>query len=165
MPLSVALPVLLSVTVSAVLEEFSAWLPNVRVVGASDATGAGAAVPVPLRATVCGDPDALSLMETAEFRLPTVEGANFTVITQLAFAANGLALRHVSLSLKLPGLKPVSAIAVIVSADVPELVNFTVCAHRHAQPLANSGGNGIAHRSYDPVTASILRIVPCSSRM
>jgi len=55
--LSGPLPVLLSVTVCAVLVVPAGWLPKERLLGAKPAAGA---VPVPVRATVWGLPVALS---------------------------------------------------------------------------------------------------------
>src|SRR5260370_37518722 len=46
-------PVFVRVTVRAALVVFSAWLPKVRVVGASITAGAGFA-PIPLSAMFCG---------------------------------------------------------------------------------------------------------------
>ena len=58
---SVALLVLESVAVWAVLELPMKMLPKLNDAGVSTAAGAGTAVPVPLSATVCGEPLALSV--------------------------------------------------------------------------------------------------------
>jgi len=85
--LKAALPVLLRVTVCAVLVISTAWLPKARLVGERPSTGA---VPVPKRLTVCGLPLALSVMLTAAVRLPLAEGMNVTLIVQLAPGATEL---------------------------------------------------------------------------
>jgi hypothetical protein len=58
-----ALPVFDSVVDMAVAVEPTDVFGKLMVVGESEATGAGAGVPVPLRATVCGDPVASSATE------------------------------------------------------------------------------------------------------
>ena len=85
--LKAALPVLLRVTVCAVLVTSTAWLPKARLVGERLAT---AAVPVPERLTICGLPLALSVMLTEAVRLPLAAGLNVTLIVQLAPAATEL---------------------------------------------------------------------------
>ena len=85
--LKVALPVLLRVTVCAVLGVPTDWLPKARLVGERLTR---AAVPVPERLTVCGLPLALSVMLTEAVRLPLAEGVNFTLIVQWAPAATEL---------------------------------------------------------------------------
>ena len=62
--LKAALPVLLRVTVCAVLVVPTNWLPKARLVGERPSTAAVAAVsvPVPERVTFCGLPLALSEM-------------------------------------------------------------------------------------------------------
>jgi hypothetical protein len=53
---------------------------------ADDRLTAGA-VPVPLRAAVCGDPLPLFAMLTVAFNVPEAAGLKVTVIAQLALAA------------------------------------------------------------------------------
>ena len=53
-------------------------------------TEADAAVPVPVRATVCGLPEALSASVRDAERLPLAEGLKVTLIVQLAFAESEL---------------------------------------------------------------------------
>jgi hypothetical protein len=128
MPLmvSAALPVLESV---AVCEAVVVPLVDVKlsVAGVRDAMGAGGTAPVPVRAMLCGEPVALSVIETVAVSLPGVVGANFTVIVQVALAASGLALTQLSLSMKFAEFAPVMAILVIVSGPNPELVRVTLC--------------------------------------
>jgi hypothetical protein len=87
--------------------------------------GAGT-TPVPLSATLCGLPAALSLMLMALLRLPLADGVKVTLIVQLAPAANVLGLMgQVLVCAKSPVLVPVSVILVIVRAAVPLFVSVT----------------------------------------
>ena len=83
----VALPLLVRVTVCAVLVVPTGWFPKARLVEERLTT---AAVPVPERLTVCGLPLALSVMLTEAVRLPLAEGVKVTLIVQLAPAATEL---------------------------------------------------------------------------
>jgi hypothetical protein len=58
---------------------------KLRLVGDSVTAGA---VPVPLKATLCGLPAALSVTFTVDVRLPVWVGVNTTLIVQLALAAS-----------------------------------------------------------------------------
>ena len=60
---------------------------NVRLVG-ERVTVSGAAAPVPLRATVCGVPVALSATESEAVSVPVAAGLNSTETVQVALAAN-----------------------------------------------------------------------------
>jgi hypothetical protein len=55
------------------------WLPNARLVGVTVTP-----VPVPVRATACGLPGALSEMETEAVRGPLAVGRKVVLIVQLA---------------------------------------------------------------------------------
>jgi hypothetical protein len=83
---SVAFPLFVSFTVSAVLEVPTLWFPKLKLVGAKVVPGA-AATPLPERLTVCGLPDALSAIEIVPVRVPATVGVNVTVITHDAPAA------------------------------------------------------------------------------
>jgi hypothetical protein len=85
--LKVPLPVLLSLTVYAVLRVPTGWLPKARLVGERLTK---AVVPVPKKLTVCGLPLALSVMLTEAVRLPLAEGVKVTLMVQLALAATEL---------------------------------------------------------------------------
>jgi hypothetical protein len=63
--LSEAVPGLDSLVVCTALVEPVVKLPNVRLVGLSVACGAAGTTPVPARATVWGEPVALSATESA----------------------------------------------------------------------------------------------------
>jgi len=121
---SVALPVLESVTVCAALVEFNVWLANVSDAGERLAPGVPGANPVPVRPTVCGLPAALSVMVTAAPRAPAAVGVNVTLIVQFPlFAATELP--HVLVSAKSPLFAPVTPMLVMVSAALPVLVTVT----------------------------------------
>src|SRR5712664_3164275 len=82
--------------------------------------------PVPVRDTVCGLPDALSVIVRVPVREPTAVGVNVTLIVQFAPAANvpgltGQALPPVLVSAK----SPEAAIELIVNGAVPVFVSVT----------------------------------------
>jgi len=80
--LSVAVPVLASVTVWAELMVPTAWLPKATLLGLR--LTAGRATPVPVRLTLCGLPEALSVMVSAADTEKAQEGTYVTEIIQLA---------------------------------------------------------------------------------
>jgi hypothetical protein len=84
---SVAPPVLLTVKVSGAETTPAAVLGNVSVEGASDAVGTDTALPEPVNAMVCGEPEALSASVTVDGKLATDWGLNATEIVQDEFAA------------------------------------------------------------------------------
>jgi len=72
---NVAVPGFVTVIDSAVLLVLMSWLPKPQEVGEKLICGA---VPVPVSATVCGEPEALSDTEIEALRLPVVDGVNVT---------------------------------------------------------------------------------------
>lgn len=82
---SAAAPEFARVMVCAGLVEPVSWLVKVRVAGESAAAGA-AAVAVPAKVIVCGEPEALSVMVSVPERLPAAVGAKVTAMVQLLFA-------------------------------------------------------------------------------
>jgi len=88
-----AVPVFVSVTVCAALVVFSAWLPKVRVVGASITAGAGFA-PVPVSAMFCGLVLSLSVSCNVAVSLPTTVGLNVTLTVQVLVAPKGMLPLH-----------------------------------------------------------------------
>lgn len=114
-----ALPLLVTVTDCAALEEPTATLANVRFIGASVTP---AAVPMPLRAMDWVDPVASSWITIDPERVPAVVGVKVTEIMQLLAAATPG--EQLSISLK----SPVAVIEVIDSAALPMLRSRTVCA-------------------------------------
>jgi preprotein translocase subunit SecB len=87
--LNAPVPVFLSVTAWVAADEPTAVLAKVRVAGVKLTAGTGV-VPVPVRATACGDPLALSATLIEAVNKPTAAGVNFTVIVQLALTATEL---------------------------------------------------------------------------
>src|SRR6266852_1451084 len=85
-----AVPLLLRVTVWAVLLVPTSWLAKVRLAGERLTAGAEEAVPVPVRLTVCGLPLASSLMVMLPVRVPVAVGVKVTLMLQLAPAATAL---------------------------------------------------------------------------
>src|SRR5437899_400098 len=77
----VAVPVFDSVTVCAALVVPTVWLAKVSEVGERLAVVVGA-VPVPVRPTVCGLPEALSVTLQLPVRSPDAVEVNVTVMTQ-----------------------------------------------------------------------------------
>ncbi len=84
---SVAVPLLVSVTACAALVLPTCWLPKLRLVLERVTAGAAGATPVPVRLTLCGLPAALSVIDTVPVRVPVAVGVNVTLIVQLAAAA------------------------------------------------------------------------------
>ena len=83
-------------------------------------------VPCPLRETDCGLPKALSEMLRAALSVPTSEGLNLMLTTQLELAASVAGeIGQVFVSPKSAVLVPAMAMEVIVSAVVPVLVTVT----------------------------------------
>lgn len=78
-------PTLLRVIACAPLLEPTTTVPKFKPEGDTFA-----AVPLPLNATVCGLPAALSLRLSAAVRVPLAVGLKVTVIVQLALAPNEL---------------------------------------------------------------------------
>ena len=92
---SAAVPELVKVTFCEALEVPTGCWPKPRLVGASVTAGA-VATPVPLSATECGLPGALSETVTEAVRDPAAVGVNVTEIVQLAPAASAVgAIGHV----------------------------------------------------------------------
>jgi hypothetical protein len=99
------------------------WLPKSMAVGASVTPGA---IPVPLRATVCGPPGASSAMLTLAVRLPVALGVNVMEMVQLAPTASVLgASGQVFVCAKSPAFAPPTPTELSVSGAVPELVTVT----------------------------------------
>ncbi len=97
---------------------------KVSDVGVSDATGAGAAVPVPERATVCGEPAALSAMESDAVNVATDDGVKMIEMVQFEPAA--MDVPQVLVWAKVLAPVPVSMIPEMVSAALPVLLSLTV---------------------------------------
>jgi len=112
---SVAPPVLFSVTVCGALVVLVVWFPKVSDAGERETA---AAVPVPVSGTLCGLPAALSVTLTFADRAPVAVGRNVTLIVQLLEGATlGVQL---FVCVKSPLLVP--AIATLETFSVPEPV-------------------------------------------
>ncbi len=121
--LSVKLPLLVSVTVCAELVVPTDWFPKAMLVGLSEAVGP---VPVPVRLTLCGLPDVLSVtVRLADGEKATVGvkvremvhwAAALRVAPQVLFCAN------------CRGFGPVNPILVMLSVALPGLESVTVWA-------------------------------------
>lgn len=85
-----------------------------------------AAMPVPVSETVCGEPEALSVMLTLAALAPVETGVNLTDRVQLALAAS--VVPQVLDRLKSSACPPVNATELSVNVDVPLLVSVTVFA-------------------------------------
>ena len=104
------------------------WLLKVRLLGVRLTAGAGV-VPVPLKATACGLPLALSVMVTLALRLPLADGVKVTLIVQVPPAARVLELLgQVLVCAKSPALVPLKLMLLMVKAALPLLASVTVCA-------------------------------------
>jgi hypothetical protein len=84
MMFTVTVPLFVSVMACAALAVVTSWPAKFRLVGASVTAGA---VPVPVSATLCGLPRALSVMVTDALRFPVALGLKVTLIMQFAPAA------------------------------------------------------------------------------
>jgi hypothetical protein len=105
----------------------TAVLAKVKLAGDDrDTTGV---VPVPLKATVCGDPLALSAMLTFAFNAPDAVGSKVTVIAQLTPAAT--LAPHVLVCEKEPALTPEiempRPVPLRLTASLPALVRVMAC--------------------------------------
>jgi len=116
---NVAVPVLVSVRESGWLVVPTIWSPKLRVFGEKETFGDVWVVPVPLRETVCGLPDALSVTESVPLRMPEVVGLNVTFTVQFAPAAT------VELQLIVSAKFALALIPEMVNVAVPELVSVT----------------------------------------
>ena len=85
-----AVPLLVRVTDCAALLVPTSWLAKVRLVGERLTAGALAAVPVPVRFTVCGLSLASSVMVIVPVRVPVAVGVKVTLMLQFAPAATAL---------------------------------------------------------------------------
>jgi hypothetical protein len=120
--LSVALPVLLTVTVWAVLVVPTDCAAKVRLEEVRLTTGPD---PVPDKPIACGLPTALSAILIAAERLPTAAGVNVTVTVQSTPAVN--VPGQVLVSEKSPGFAPVTLMPEISRLVFPVLVSVTDC--------------------------------------
>jgi len=117
----VAVPVFDSVTVCAALVVPTVWLAKVSEVGERLAVVVGAA-PVPVRPTVCGLPEALSVTLELPVRVPDAVGVNVTLMLQ--FPPDASEPPQLSVSAK----SPLATMLLMVRVAVPVFDSVTVCA-------------------------------------
>jgi hypothetical protein len=99
--------------------------PAVIVTGAALRVKEPTSAPVPVRPTVCGEPDALSARLIEAVSDPAAAGVKVTVIVQEAEPAMVLAAQ-LSVSVKELALVPVIPTVAIARASTPVLVRVTV---------------------------------------
>jgi hypothetical protein len=83
-------------------------------------------LPVPMSATLCGEPTTKSLKTSVAVRVPTVVGTNVTATAQLAPAASEAP--QVVEILKSLASEPASQMLEMLNALPPLFVSVTVCA-------------------------------------
>ena len=98
----------------------SAWLAKVRLAGDRPAEGELEAVPVPLRDTPCGLPEALSVRVSVPVREPAAVGVKVTFTVQLLLAARELP--QLLLWAKLPEI--VTELIVRLAVPLFDIVTF-----------------------------------------
>jgi hypothetical protein len=96
--------------------------PDELIVSELDDGDSVTVVPVPLRDTVCGEPEALSVIVRLPLRVPPAVGANVTEMVQLAPTAT------LDPQVLVSAKSPEAAIDVMLRAVVPLLVSVTVWA-------------------------------------
>jgi hypothetical protein len=120
-----AVPVFDNVTGLAALVVFVVWFPNANEVGEKLTAGVEA-TPVPVRATVCGLPVALSATDSDALRAPVAAGLKVTLMVQFAPAAK--LVPQVLVCAKSAGFVPVNEMLLIANAAVPVFESVTVFA-------------------------------------
>ena len=123
---SAAVPGFDSVIGSAAAAVPTSVLGKASGFGLSTAWGVGTALPVPLSATVWGEPVALSATESVAENAVADAGVNVTETVQLDSAARELP--QVVVSAKSVGLAPVMEMLLMASAALPVLVSVAACA-------------------------------------
>jgi len=124
---TVPVPVFLMVTSCAAVVEPTVVEAKVRAVGESETVKVGAAAPVPVRATVCGVPVALSAIDRLAVSVPVAAGLNSTDTVQLAAAARVVPQVVADLRNDV-ALVPVTVSDVSVTVPVPVFLMVTTCA-------------------------------------
>ena len=124
---TVTVPVFLSVTTCASLVAPVIVFGKAIDAGVSVTVGVADAVPVPVRATVCGVPVALSATERLAVRAPVAAGLNSTETVQLAAAASEVPQVVADFRNEV-ALVPVTVSEVSVTAPVPVFFTVTNCA-------------------------------------
>ena len=94
--------------------------------GVREAPGALGTVPVPVSATDCGDPEALSEAERVALYAPAAVGVNVTEIAQVP--AGAIAAEQVFDCAKFDAFVPAKLTVLTVRGAVPELRTVITCA-------------------------------------
>jgi hypothetical protein len=84
--------------------------------------------PVPVNATACGLPLALSVKLNEALRLPVADGVKVTLTVQVLFGVTVAPVQVSALLAKSPAFVPPTAAVEMVRFAVPLLVTVTVCA-------------------------------------
>ena len=116
------LPLLVIVMYCDAVTDPTATLPNATLV--VDSVTAGPS-PVPVSAMLCGDPEALSVIEMAAVSDPPAVGSKSPVIVQVPPAAT--LVPHVFVNANEVAFAPVTPMLVIDNATPPVLVSVTDC--------------------------------------
>ena len=122
-----AVPVFFTITTCAALVAAVTVAGKAIDAGVSVIAGAVAAAPVPDKVTTCGEPVALSAIESEAVRAPAAVGFNSTETVQLAAAANDVVQVFAEMR-KEVALVPVKVSEVRVRAAVPEFFIVTTWA-------------------------------------
>ena len=122
-----AVPLLVSVTVCALVVAPTTMFPKERLPGFRVTAGTGGVTPVPESVALSGLLDALVRKVKDAVLAPSAVGVKVTLTMQLLPAAR-LAPHGLLEMAKSPAFAPVSEIFVIVTADGPVFVNVTVLA-------------------------------------
>src|SRR5262249_53351847 len=126
----------------------------------TDGSGSPVVVPCPLRETDCGLPKALSEMLRTALSVPTSEGLNLMLTTQLELAASVAGgIGQVFVSPKSAVLVPAMAMEVIVSAAVPGFVTVL-----RSSPTRRSSDLMVAPPPWPTDGSGSPVVVPCPLR-
>jgi hypothetical protein len=120
-----ALPVLLGVTGSVRTMAPTGRVPNVRLLGETLATGA-VAPPAPVKLTVCGLLEALSVKFSAALLAPAAGGVNVTAPVQALLGASVAPVQVSALAAKSPAFSPPIATVKTVRLAVPPFLTVSI---------------------------------------
>src|SRR5258708_289257 len=123
----VAVPVFLSATSWAAVVVPTVDAGKAIDAGVSETTGADPAAPVPLRITACGEPVALSAIESEALKAPVVTGLNSTDTVHVAATAS-VVPQVVADLMNEVAFVPLMVSEVRFSVAVPEFLMVTTCA-------------------------------------
>ena len=121
-----AVPVLVTVSAWAALVVLISWL--LKLILGADKLTRGAAVPVPLKVTVCGLLEALSLKFSEALRLPVADGVKVTLTSQAPLGVTVTPVQVSVLLAKSLAFVPPTVTVEMVRLPVPVLVTVSVWA-------------------------------------